>query len=295
MSFNVTTSRDIVKPLQFVEEGTTAAAYGITPTSPAFIAAGINTEISVDPTVVSEQIRALALEDYADSVKVTENYAFTLRSNILNSVLAKYGFNAVGATGTIGASLTFLFSKNIDGVENYTIMRGCRPVSTTLSVNRGLAVLEQTWHAKDIAKEVTAHGLTTPTFITAVPSGSPYNHTGQVNPFTYNSIVYPERSFSSTVTRDLSLLEVNGALQVLFSKAAVRNISWNVETYKKSIVLKDEMHDQTKRVMTYKLGTAETITYTDAQITSYSERHTGGDSTAAIESIGGIARLVAIA
>jgi hypothetical protein len=298
MSFLTTSSRDIVKPLQYVEEGTTAATYGVTPTSsPAFTAAGINTEISLDPAIVSEQIRALGSEDFADIVKTQEAYAFTLRSNILNTTLAKYGTQAVGATGTIGASLSFLFSKFIDGVEYYTIMKGCRPISTRLSSARGLWTLEQTYHCKEIIKEInTANaGLTTPTFITTIPAGAPLKHQDVANPFTYNSIVYPERSFNLTVTRDVATLQINGQLQDQYSEAAVRSIAWDAEVYKKTTIIKDEYHDQTKRVFTYKIGASETITLTDAVITGYNERHVGGSTDAAIETISGTARTVGIA
>jgi len=297
MSFNITTARDITKPLQYVEEGTTAALYGVSPSSAAFVAAGINTEITLDPNVVSEQIRALGLEDFADIVKTQEAYAFSLRSNILNTTLAKYGTEAVGGTGTIGASLLFAFSYSLDGTQNYALLRGCRPVSTTLSVNRGLWTLDQTWHAKSINKEVaTANGgLTTPTFVTAVPSGSPLKHQDGVSPFNWNSVVFSERSFSITVTRDLALLESNGDVQVLFSKAANRSITWSAEVYKESAVIKDDYHDQQKRVLTYKVGASDVATLTDSVITGLTQRHTGGDSSALIESLTGVARTLAIA
>ena len=297
MSFNVTTVRDVVKPLQFVEEGTTAVTFGVPPVSAAFIAAGINTEISLDPRVVSETIRALGLEDWADSVKTQESYAFTLRSNLLNTILPKYGVNAVGGTGTIGASLLFAYSKYIDGVQYYTLMKGCRPISTTLTLNRGLWSLDQTFSAKSIDKEIlTADGgLTTPTWVTSIPAGSPLKHQDATNVFSWGGTVFPERSFSTTVTRDLAMLDINGEVQTLFTKAAIRDIAWSIETYKKAVTIKDDYHDQTERGMVYKIGAAGTLTYTDAVITSYGERLIGGDSSALIESISGNARTLVLA
>lgn len=296
MSFVPSTVRDIVKPLQYVEEGTTAALYGVTPTaSPAFTAAGINVEINLDPKINSEIIRALGSEDYSDRVVTGEEYAFTLKSNMLNSTLAKYGTQAAGAAGTVGASLSFLFSKNIDGTENYTIMNGCRPISTTLSVNRGLWQLEQTWHCKEIKDETTTHGLTTPTFITAIPSGSPYKHQDQASPLTWNTVNYPEKSFSTTVTRDLGLLEVNGQVLVQNSRAALRNISWSAEVAKKDTALLTDFYNHAKRAMSYKIGTAETISYVDSVITSYSEGHSGTSADIEYDRISGEARTISIA
>jgi hypothetical protein len=136
--------------------------------------------------------------------------------------------------------------------------------------------------------------LTTPSFITVPPSGSPFKHQDSATPFTWNSVVFPERSFSTTVTRDLSLLEVNGQVQVVFSKSAQRNISWNAETYKKSNVIKDDYHDQLKRAMIYSVG-GQAMTYVDALITGFSTNHSGSSSDAQIESISGQAKGVTLA
>jgi len=296
MSFNITTTRDIVKPFQYVEEGTTAATYGVIPSSPTFIAAGINTDIELNPNIVADKIRALGLEDYADSVKTQENYAFSLTSKILNTTISKYGIQAVGGAGTIGASLAFLFSKYIDGTEYYTKITGARPISTTLSVARNTWTLEQNYHCKEILDEVTSHGIGgVPVFVTSVPSGSPLKHQDGASPFVWNSIVYPERSFSATFVRDLSLLEINGDVLVSYSKAAMRNISWNAEVFKKSNVLATEAYDHTKRTLTYKIGSSEVMTFTEAKILGYVEKHSATENTPAIEAISGEARAVNLA
>ena len=294
MSFVPTTARDIVKPLQFVEEGTSASTYGTTPTSPTWTAAGINVEITTDPRTVSEKIRALGSEDYADKVKTQENYAFSLKSKMLNTTLAKYGISAASGTGTIGAHLSFLFSKYIDGTENYTRMVGCKPISTTISVNRGLWELDMTFHCQEIKDETTS-GVAGSTYITSIPSGSPLNHSDQASPFTWNSVSFMDRSFSMTVTRDLALLEVNGNVLVQGARAALRNISWSAEVYKKNTSLATDHYDAAERTFTYKIGSAETITFTEAAITSYRESHSGSNTDAAIESLSGEAKSVAIA
>ena len=294
MSFVPTTARDIVKPLQFVEEGTSAATYGTTPTSPTWTAAGINVEITLDPNIVSEKIRALGSEDYADSVKTQENYAFSLKSRMLNTTLAKYGIQAAGGTGTIGAHLSFTYSKYIDGTEYYTRMVGCKPISTTISVNRGLWELDMTFHCQEIKDETTS-SVAGSTYVSAIPSGSPLTHYDQASPFTWNSASFMDRSYSLTVTRDLSLLEINGSVLVQHARAALRNISWSAEVYKKSTALLTDHYDQAERTFTYKIASGETITHTNARITSYRESLSGSNSDALIESISGEASAVAIA
>lgn len=297
MSFVPTTPRDIVKPLQFVEEGTSAATYGTTPSSPTFTAAGINTEITLDPRIMSEKIRALGSEDYADSVKTGEAYAFSLKSKMLNTTLAKYGIQAASGTGTIGAHLTFVYSKYVDGTQTYYRMVGCRPISTTISVNRGLWDLDMTFHCQEIKDPVTTSdgGLTGPTFVTAIPSGSPLTHYDQAAPFTYNGTSYLDRSFSLTVTRDLSVLEVNGYVLAQHSRAALRNISWSAEVVQKNTSLFTANADQTEATHTYKIGTAETITLSNSRITGYSTVESGSSSDPTYESLSGEASAVAIA
>ena len=293
MSFNVTTRRDIVKPLQYVAEGTTAATYGVTPTSPTFIAAGLNTEITLDPGIVYQKVYALGLEDYADSIKTQENYAFSLKSNIANTTLAKFGIAAVNAAGTVAEHLSFSYSKYIDGTEYYTRIVGCKNVSTTLSVSRGLWEMDQVWHCQEIKDETTS-AVAGATYVSTPPTITPLSHQDGASPFTWNSTVYPERRFSMTVTRDLSLLEINGNVLVQFAKAANRNISFNVDSYKKSTALLTDYYDQTQRTASYKIGT-ETATFTSAKITGYRESHSGTNNEANIESLTCEAESVAIA
>lgn len=297
MSFVPTTARDIVKPLQYTEEGTTAATYGVTPSSPTFTAAGINVEITVDPRIISEKIRALGSEDYADSVKTGENYAFSMKSKMLNTTLAKYGIQAASGTGTIGASLSFVYSKYVDGTQTYYRMVGCRPISTTISVNRGLWDLDMTFDCQEIKDPVTTSdgGLSGMTWITSIPSGSPLTHYDQSAPFTWNSTNYLDRSFSLTVTRDLSKLEVNGYVLAQHSRAALRNISWSAEVVQKNTSLFTDHVDQTERTHTYKIGTAETITLTNSRITGYRTIESGSNSDPTYESLSGEASAVAIA
>jgi hypothetical protein len=300
MSFNVTSLRDIVKPLQYAGEGDTGSAagtatnYGVTPTSPTFIPAGINIEIATDPNVVSEQIRALGVEDYADEVKTQERYAFSLSSNMLNTDLMKFGVNALGTTGTANESLTFTFSKYINGTENYTTMNGARPISTSATVALGLWRLDMIFDCQEILDETTS-GIAGATYITAIPTGTPLSHVDQADPFSWNSVIYPERSFNITVTRNLSRLDSNGNVLSLYTKAADRNITWSTETYKKSSAIQTDYYEQTPRTMTYKIEPSETMTFTNALLTEYAESYSATDTDAAIERLTGSARGVTIA
>ena len=299
MSFNPTNQKDFVKVLQYVSENSssTPANYGVFPTaSPVFVAAGINAEISIDPRIVYEEVLALGNYDIADAIKTEETHGFTLKSKIVDSTLAKYGFNVPVGAGTAADSLSFIYSKNIDSVENFTKISGARPLSTTLSLDRGAWMLDQTWIAKDIATENTSHGLTSPTFV-STPTGTPWSHTGiTATPLTINSVDYKHRRFSSTSTFDMSILDTNGDVNIIFSKVANRRITMSADVWKKSSVLRADHDAGTPRaaVMSVNSAGSSTLTYVDYRITDWSERHIAGATDALIESISGTAETVVL-
>ena len=103
---NVTTKKDIVKPLQYTQESasiiTGPTTYGVTPTSsPTFVAAGLNTEITINPDIVHQDVDALGSEDIVDAVKTGELYTFTTRFNPTDTVLLNYGLVAGAGTGNL--------------------------------------------------------------------------------------------------------------------------------------------------------------------------------------------------
>jgi len=263
------TTQDIVKPLQYIEEGTTAATFGVMPTSPTFIAAGINTDISLDPDIQKEDVLTLGKLDIHEQVKTGERFTFNLKSDISDLVLANYGVNTPNGTGTIDASVAFLYSYNEDATEQFQTMLGCRPITTTLSVDRANWKLDQTWLCKDIT-DPSASGPVGSTFITAPPSAAPITHADQADPFTWDSVVYDTSSISLSVAFDLAQLEVNGQLQIQSSRAATRRITADVEVYLKDGLLWPDNNALTKvTTALIKIGTGDTATLTDSRIVDY--------------------------
>jgi hypothetical protein len=299
MSFNPTNQKDVVKILQYVSENShgTPANYGVTPTaSPSFIAAGINAEITLNPETVFENIMDMGNYDLANQVKIGEVHGFVLRSKIVDSTLAKYGFNLPAGAGTAADSLSFIYSKNINGTENYTFMKGCKPLSSTLSLDRDAWNLEMTWICKDITLEATSHGLTTPTFVTT-PSTSPWTHVGlAASPFTWNSINYEHRRFSTTCTFDMSVIDTNGNVNIVYAKVATRRCTLSADVWKKSDAIRIDHDGGTLRSSTMSVNSAgsSSLTYANANLTSWSERHVAGGSDALAESITAEARTVTL-
>ena len=294
---NVTTKQDIVKELQFVTEGdsvSNAALYGVTPNSSTFALVGNNTEISINPDVQHMDVNVLGSEDVIDAVKTQSLYAFTLRNNPVDLTLWKYLWNSSG-TGALSpdSSLSFTYSFNLDGTEYFQHMRGCRPTSGTLSISRGMWEQNMTFIAKDITVPATSTGDGgTPVYQTSETSSSPIVHSdGGGNPFTWNSVTYGERSFSTTVNRNMAVMAVNGENDITYTKATDRSITFTADVFSGTASNETAMYTdyeaKNARAASYKFNSTGpvTLTYANAIITDYSHTHAAGSTDALIESI----------
>lgn len=294
---NVTTKQDIVKELQFVTEGdsvSNAALYGVTPNSSTFALVGNNTEISINPDVQHMDVNVLGSEDIIDAVKTQSLYAFTLRNNPVDLTLWKYLWNSSG-TGALSSdsSLSFTYSFNLDGTEYFQHMRGCRPTSGTLSISRGMWEQNMTFIAKDITVPATSTGDGgTPVYQTSETSSSPIVHSdGGGNPFTWNSVTYGERSFSTTVNRNMAVMAVNGENDITYTKATDRSITFTADVFSGTASNETAMYTdyeaKNARAASYKFNSTGpvTLTYANAIITDYSHTHAAGSTDALIESI----------
>lgn len=299
---NITTGRDIVKELQFVTEGdsvTSPALFAVTPTSSTFALVGLNTEINVQPDVQHMDVSVLGSEDVIDAVKTQSLYAFTIRNNPVDLTLWKYLWNASGgATTCPDSSLSFTYSYYLNGTEYFQHLRGCRPTSGTLSVSRGMWDQSMTFVCKDITVPATTTGDSgTPSYQTAETSSSPLVHSDNSGTaFTWNSVVYPERSFSTTVTRNMAVMAVNGETDITYTKATDRNISWTADVFAGTAsnvtTMYTDYEAKTARAFTYKVNGSITLTYANNIITNYSYVHAAGSSDALIERVSGRAESV---
>jgi hypothetical protein len=294
---NVTTKRDIVKELQYVTEGdsvSSPALYGVTPTSSTFILAGNNTEINIQPDVQHMDVSVLGSEDVIDAVKTQSLYAFTIRNNPINLDLWRYLWNASGGgTNSPDSSLSFTYSFNLNGTEYFQHMRGCRPTSGSLSVSRGMWDQSITFIAKDITVPATSTGDGgTPVYTSTETTSSPIVHSdGGGSPFTWNSVGYGERSFSTTVTRNMAVMAVNGENDITYTKATDRGITFTSDVFSgtasNETTLYTDYEGKTARAASYKFNSVGpiTLTYTNSIITDYSFTHAAGSADALIESV----------
>ena len=297
---NITTKKDFVIPLQWLTEGdsiATPALFGVVPSSPSYTAAGRVLELEIIRDIADTPINVLGDEDVFDQIKNEELYSFTVKSQIYDTTLLKYGVNAANGSGTIDESLTFKFSKYASGTEVFTEMTGCRCASTTLTLERGAWEMDQTWICKSISLDNSTDPDTTPTNVTALPTDTVWRHQDAGStPFLWNSVNFGERSFSMTVTRDLGVMKVNGDNEIIYSKPTHRNIEFSVDVIRSGITLVTDYEAKTKRAAVYEIndGTAQ-INFTNATIIDWTERHTATDTDLLIEPITGRAESVAVA
>jgi hypothetical protein len=239
-------------------------------------------------------VSVLGSEDVIDAVKTQSLYAFTLRNNPVDLTLWKYLWNSSG-TGALSpdSSLSFTYSFNLDGTEYYQHMRGCRPTSGTLSVSRGMWDQSMTFIAKDITVPATSTGDGgTPVYQSSETTSSPIVHSdGGGNPFTWNSVTYGERSFSTTVNRNMAVMAVNGETDITYTKATDRAITFTSDVFSgtdsNETTMYTDYEAKNARAASYKFNSTGpvTLTYANAIITDYSHTHAAGSADALIESI----------
>lgn len=288
---NIQTKRDIVKILQFVGEGdtvTTPASYAVTPTSPAFIAAGHNSEINLQPDIAHMDTEVLGSEEIVNAVKTGELFAFQISFEPTDSVLMAYVVdNSGNGVGSIDESLTFTFTELLNGVENWTVMRGCRGTSMSATLERGTWLVTMTFICREITLPDNTDPFTTPTYATE-PAASSLTHTDAgVDPFSWNAITVPESRFSITVTREMAIEAINGEVKIIYAKAAGKRTECTVEAFVRDNVIETDYFGKTKRAANYSFTTTpnKDFAMVDCLITSHSRVKTATSTDAFRESI----------
>ena len=302
---NVTTKLDIVNPLQFVGEGDTEATpanYGVAPTNPTYTVVGNNTTINPNIDIAHVDIAGLGTENLLDqSAPVNKAFAFSIRYNPINLNLWKFLWNASAAgTDNPRESLSFFYSYYLNGVKYFRYIRGARPTSGTLSVSRGAWDCEMTFIAKNITTPVTTEqDPGTPVYATSETASAAILHSdGGGSPFALGGTTYGERRFSITCSRSVSIMDVNGETDLIYTKLNDRRVSWATDVYigtaSSETAIETAFKAKTKLAMTYKFNSTGPVTLTTANnvLTSYNEVFDAGNTDAVIASITGMSESV---
>ena len=273
MSYPITTSLNVVKELQWVKETTR----GSTPSGPSFAAVPTQ-EFGPKPSIENIKYRKLGSPDLYKGIKVREVYDFNITYAPIDSNLLQHLINLTGGTHNRDTYYTFLISQlhNNAGTltEMYQIARGCSVNSVTITVNSGEVVMvDSEWIANSVADWVTAHGLTTPTFASALTATPWSTVTTGSNPLTWNGANYDVRNFTVTVDQNPDRVQVVGQTQTTWIQATTRDITFQMDVVWKDTTLQTDAKAHTPRTMSFQLNSTgpTTLSFTEAAIEDYDE------------------------
>jgi hypothetical protein len=112
---------------------------------------------------------------------------------------------------------------------------------------------------------------------TAETTSAPIVHSdGGGSPFTYNSVSYGERSFSTTVTRNMAVMAVNGETDITYTKATDRSITFTADVFAGTASSETALYtlyeSKDADAASYKFNSVGpiTLTYANCVITDYS-------------------------
>ena len=297
---NITTKLDFINPLQYIGEGDTEATpanYGVTPTSPTYAVVGNNTRINPVMDCTHSDVLGLGTEDILDDGGLLSNaFSLSFSFNPININLLKYIWNASAAgTANPRESLSFMYGYKLNGTTYLRYIKGFRPTSATYSVSRGLWEAEISGIAKTISTPVTSEtDPGTPTYATVETTSAPIKHTdGGGSPLAIGGTTYADRRFSITCTRGISIMDVNGEANIVYTKLNDRRITWSADVFvgtaSSETALETAYKAKTKLALTYKFNSTGPVTFTTANniITSYSETPDAGNTDALIATIAG--------
>ncbi len=296
MSFQRTFSGAIVKRLQYIEEAT----YGVTPSaSPAFITAGKIKRFSFNIDAQIERYRGVGNGKVEDFLNTGEMTAFELEYQPFNADLMAYGINDAGGAGTIEKSLSFLFSKLIDGVEHFYLIKGCKTDQISVEVTKEAVSVTQSFLAKEaITPIITANaGLTTPSFA-ANPTGKPWvGRDGGANAFVYNAVPWYTPRLNCEVSWNLDPGQPIGDTYIRFLDPTNKDCNVSFDVWQKDTTFIADLKTEARRNLAYTLNTATSaiITMTNFGNENYQLEEDGDSNETTTEPASGGCEDISIA
>jgi Phage tail tube protein len=261
LSYQRTFTGLISKRLQYIEEAT----YGTTPaTSPVFLSAGKIKRFNFNIDAAVQRYRSVGLRKVIDFLNTGQMTSFEIEYQPFNTTLMKYGISDPNGTGTIEKSLSFAFSKIINGVENFYFIKGAKTDSITIEVTKEMVNVTQSFLAREVSSPVTTAngGLTTPSWA-AVPTGIPWvGKNGGTDPFTYNSVVWDTPRFNVEVAWNLDPGQPNGHDLIKFLDPTNKDCNVDFDVWQKDATFIADLKAGARRNMTYTLNSASSAILT---------------------------------
>jgi hypothetical protein len=296
MSYPVTTSLLVQKPLQYVKEVTR----GTTPTSPTFIHAGAIQDWTPSLTTNSIDYRMLGSEDIYKVIKTGERFSFDIAYNPIDKGLLEFGINLSGTNDRYD-SVSMLISQlmNVSGTntEKFILMKGCQCASTTIDVTLEAVGVTQTWIPSDITTPATTAGIGTPVYASAITATPWTGINGGANSLTFNaSNTTKLRNFSVTIDNNIDEIQPIGSTTVQWAQPTTRDITGTFDVIYENDNFLADAKTVTARAMSYILDTGgpTTLTFTDVYLKEYNESISATSTEAKTQSFAWRAKAVTI-
>lgn len=276
MSFPVTTSLKVIKPLQYVQE----VVRGTTPASPAFQNAGPIQEFTPNTETNAVNYRMLGSPDLYKVLKTGERFSFDISFNPIDLNLVEYGVNLTG-TRNRDHTLTFVLSQEMYPgtgtvlTEHFIKATGCSCDSTSVDISLEAVNVSQTWIANDIPIPTITAGFTTPTYASPITAAPWTGISAGTKSLEHNNIDYVLRGFSCSISHNTDQFQPIGEANVFATIPTIRDISGSFDVLHSGTALQTDTEAVTPRAANVKLNDTGThydqLTFTDMYLTSYNE------------------------
>lgn len=298
MSFPITTSLRVLKPVQYVVE----TVRGTTPASPTFSNAGPIQEFTPNTETNSVNYRMLGSPDIYKVCKTGERFSFDLTYSPVDRKLLSMGVNlsTQDATYNRDKTLTIMLTQEMNNggtlQQAWIAARGCSCDSTSVDISLDAVNVSQTWIANDIPIPVFTDPFTTPTYDTTPLTGCPWNGTSAGSKsLTFNSHDYVLRGFSMTVGHNTDQFQPIGESNVFATIPTIRDISGSFDVLYEDNTLATDCEAVTARAATVKLSADTKLVFTDMYLTSYNESISATSTEAKTQSFNWVAKSVSVA
>jgi hypothetical protein len=259
--FTPTAGWQFVKVPQYVEE----TAFEVPPSSPTYIAPGNVMTINPTRDVDVDENRYLGSRDLKSQIQLGMKYAIEFEYKPSDITLMKYGTEYPASTGTNAKSLSFVWSRLLNGAEKFIEVRGavCDKISFSISRKGGVSCT-QSWMAKSISNYLTAPAspVTTPTYA-STPVTTPWSGiTTSTTPVTINAVSYPASEFKFDVSQNPVTIDPIGTPSFDFAGPGNRDVTLSFTTWSKDGTLIDDLTNFTARSVSLTLAVVAGVTYT---------------------------------
>ncbi|MHB1910221.1 MAG: phage tail tube protein [Nitrososphaerales archaeon] len=265
-----TTGAQVVKLPQYVEE----SAYGTMPTSPAFNWIGLESQIDTNSDIGAQEINSVGYEDVQAVLIGKQEDLLKLTFAVQSSTFLKYAINSVNwttPTGTIGASLSILWSILLNGTENFMTANGCRPNSLKLTGQAGQKLQAEMEVWAKIVNPATTSGPTTPTYATN-PATAPWNFTDEgTTPVTFAGTNLDTTEIEVDFNRNLKRVHTLQSQTNLYMPPTKRAISGTITVVWENSTLMTDLQALTGGSLVWTLKNATSVlTLTNCYMTKLS-------------------------